>query len=209
MYMKGMIVMDNLAYTDDEFDKEKTEMIDGKIYMMSPRPRITHTIVSGNIFREFSLNLRNKKCIALCDGVDVFLDEKNRFVPDVMIVCNRDIIKEDGVHGAPDLVVEVLSKTSAKRDRGRKRETYAKIGVKEYWIVDTWGKYVEVYHNQNGWLVLDNTYFYYTEEEKQENEALPDGDKNKIKIFDSIKLSICNNFEVELKYIFENVFFNI
>ena len=40
-----MIVMDNLAYIDDEFNKEKTEMIDGKIYAMSPRPRITHTLV--------------------------------------------------------------------------------------------------------------------------------------------------------------------
>ena len=197
--------MDNLAYIDDRAVKEKTELIDGKIYMMSPRPRITHALASGNIFREFSLNLRGKKCTAFCDGVDVFLDDKNRFVSDAMIVCNPDIIKEDGIHGAPDLVVEVLSKTSAQRDKGRKREIYAKAGVKEYWIVDTWGKYIEVYYNQNGWLVLDNTYFYYTEEEKQENEVLPDGDKDKVKIFDTIKLSVSDKFEVELKYLFEKI----
>mgnify|MGYP001778734226 CR=1 FL=1 len=197
--------MNNLVYIDDRAVKEKTELIDGKIYMMSPRPRITHALASGNIFREFSLNLRGKKCTAFCDGVDVFLDDKNRFVPDAMIVCNPDIIKEDGIHGAPDLVVEVLSKTSAQRDKGRKREIYAKAGVKEYWIVDTWGKYIEVYYNQNGWLVLDSTYFYYTEEEKRENEALPDGDKDKVKILDTIKLSVSNNFEVELKYLFEKI----
>ena len=98
-----------------------------------------------------------------------------------------------------------MSKTSVKRDRGRKREIYAKAGVKEYWIVDTWGKYIEVYHNQNGWLVLDSTYFYYTEEETTANDNLPDDDKNKVEIFDAIKLSICNNFEVELKYIFEKI----
>ena len=200
-----MIVMDNLAYIDDEFNKEKTEMIDGKIYAMSPRPRITHTLVSGNIFGEFRQHLRGTKCTAFYDGVDVFLDDKNRFVPDAMIVCNPDIIKDNGIHGAPDLVVEVLSKTSVKRDRGRKREIYAKAGVKEYWIVDTWGKYIEVYHNQNGWLVLDSTYFYYTEEEKTANDNLPDDDKDKVQIFDAIKLSICNNFEVELKYIFEKI----
>ena len=200
-----MIVMDNLAYIDDEFNKEKTEMIDGKIYAMLPRPRITHTLVSGNIFGEFRQHLRGTKCTAFCDGVDVFLDDKNRFVPDAMIVCNPDIIKDNGIHGAPDLVVEVLSKTSVKRDRGRKREIYAKAGVKEYWIVDTWGKYIEVYHNQNGWLVLDSTYFYYTEEETTANDNLPDDDKNKVEIFDAIKLSICNNFEVELKYIFEKI----
>ena len=197
--------MDNLAYIDDITVKEKTELIDGKVYMMSPRLRVSHALATGNIFGEFRQHLRGKKCVAFCDGVDVFLDEKNRFVPDVMIVCNPDIIKEDGIHGAPDLVVEVLSKTSAQRDKGRKREIYAKAGVKEYWIVDTWGKYIEVYYNQNGWLVLDSTYFYYTEEEKRENEALPDGDKDKVKILDTIKLSVSNNFEVELKYLFEKI----
>lgn len=197
--------MDNLAYIDDITVKEKTELIDGKVYMMSPRPRVTHALAIGNIFGEFRQHLRGKKCTAFCDGVDVFLNDKNRFVPDVMIICNPDIIKEDGIHGAPDLVVEVLSKTSAQRDKGRKREIYGKAGVKEYWIVDTWGKYIEVYYNQNSWLVLDNTYFYYTEEEKRENEALLDGDKDKAEIFDTIKLSIGDKFEVELKYLFEKI----
>ena len=197
--------MDNLARIDDEALKEKTELINGKIFLMSPRPRITHATVCTNIVSEFKQHLRGKKCRTFCDGVDVFLDEKNRFIPDAMIICNLDIIKEDGIHGAPDLVVEVLSKTTVQNDRGRKKDAYAKAGVKEYWIVDTWGKYVEVYYNQNGWFVLNNTYFYYTEEEKKENAALPDGHKDKAKIFDNIKLSICDNFAVELKYIFENI----
>ena len=197
--------MDNLAYIDDVPRKEKTELINGKIFLMSPRPRVTHTTVSGNIFREFSIHLRGKKCRAFCDGVDVYLDDKNRFIPDAMIVCNRDIIKEDGIHGAPDLVVEVLSSTTARNDRGRKKDAYAKAGVKEYWIVDTWGKYVEVYYNQNGWLVLDNTYFYFTKEEQEEIKALPEGHQDKAEIFDCIKLSVCDNFAVELEYIFENI----
>lgn len=198
-------MMDNLACIDDETLKEKTELINGKIFMMSPRPRITHATVCTNIISEFKQHLRGKKCRAFCNGVDVFLDEKNRFIPDVMIICNPDIIQEDGIHGAPDLVVEVLSSTTAKNDRGRKKDAYAKAKVKEYWIVDTWGKYVEVYYNHDGWFVLDNTYFYYTEEEKKENAALPDGHKDKEGIFDCIKLSICDNFAVELEYIFENV----
>ncbi|WP_303691326.1 Uma2 family endonuclease [Megamonas hypermegale] len=197
--------MDNLAYIDDSSLKEKTEMIDGRIYMMSPRPRVTHALACTNIVREFGLHLRGKICTAFCDGVDVFLDEKNRFVPDVMIVCNPDIIKEDGIHGAPDLVVEVLSVTTAKNDKGRKKDIYAKAGVKEYWLVDTWNKSVEVYYNKNGWLVLDNIYFYLTEEERKENDQLPDNDKDKIEVFDTIELSVCDNFAVELEYIFEKI----
>ena len=198
--------MDNLAYINDRNIKIKTELIDGKIFMMSPRPRVEHATVCTNIASEFRSYLKGKTCRAFCDGVDVFLDENNRFVPDTMIVCNPDIIKHDGIHGAPDLVVEVLSKTTAKNDRSKKKYTYAKYGVKEYWIVDVWSKSVEVYYNQNNWFVLDNIYYYLTDEEIAENNNMSDNDIDKIKEYtDFIKVSICDNLIVKLKDIFEYV----
>lgn len=198
--------MDNLAYIDDRNIKIKTELIDGKIFMMSPRPRVEHATVCTNIASEFRSYLKGKTCRAFCDGVDVFLDENNRFVPDTMIVCNPDIIKHDGIHGAPDLVVEVLSKTTAKNDRSKKKYTYAKYGVKEYWIVDVWSKSVEVYYNQDSWFILDNIYYYLTDEEIDENNNMSDNDIDKIKEYtDFIKVSICDNLIVKLKDIFEYV----
>lgn len=198
--------MDNLAYIDDRNIKIKTELIDGKIFMISPRPRVEHATVCTNIASEFRSYLKGKTCRAFCDGVDVFLDENNRFVPDTMIVCNPDIIKHDGIHGAPDLVVEVLSKTTAKNDRSKKKYTYAKYGVKEYWIVDVWSKSVEVYYNQDSWFVLDNIYYYLTDEEIAENNNMSDNDIDKIKEYtDFIKVSICDNLIVKLKDIFEYV----
>lgn len=198
--------MDNLAYINDKNIKIKTELIDGKIFMMSPRPRVEHATVCTNIASEFRSYLKGKTCRAFCDGVDVFLDESNRFIPDTMIVCNPDIIKHDGIHGAPDLVVEVLSKTTAKNDRSKKKYTYAKYGVKEYWIVDVWSKSVEVYYNQDNWFVLDNIYYYLTDEEIAENNNMSDNDIDKIKeCTDSIKVSICDNLIVKLKDIFEYV----
>lgn len=198
--------MDNLAYINDRNIKIKTELIDGKIFMMSPRPRVEHATVCTNIASEFRSYLKGKTCRAFCDGVDVFLDENNRFVPDTMIVCNPDIIKHDGIHGAPDLVVEVLSKTTAKNDRSKKKYTYAKYGVKEYWIVDTWSKSVEVYYNQDNWFVLDNIYYYLTDEEIAENNNMSDNDIDKIKEYtDFIKVSICDNLIVKLKDIFEYI----
>lgn len=198
--------MDNLAYINDRNIKIKTELIDGKIFMMSPRPRVEHATVCTNIASEFRSYLKGKTCRAFCDGVDVFLDENNRFVPDTMIVCNPDIIKHDGIHGAPDLVVEVLSKTTAKNDRSKKKYTYAKYGVKEYWIVDVWSKSVEVYYNQDNWFILDNIYYYLTDEEIAENNNMSDNDIDKIKEYtDSIKVSICDNLIVKLKDIFEYI----
>lgn len=198
--------MDNLAYINDRNIKIKTELIDGKIFMMSPRPRVEHATVCTNIASEFRSYLKGKTCRAFCDGVDVFLDENNRFIPDTMIVCNPDIIKHDGIYGAPDLVVEVLSKTTAKNDRSKKKYTYAKYGVKEYWIVDTWSKSVEIYYNQDNWFVLDNIYYYLTDEEIAENNNMSDNDIDKIKEYtDSIKVSICDNLIVKLKDIFEYI----
>lgn len=198
--------MDNLAYINDRNIKIKTELIDGKIFMMSPRPRVEHATVCTNIASEFRSYLKGKTCRAFCDGVDVFLDENNRFIPDTMIVCNPDIIKHDGIHGAPDLVVEVLSKTTAKNDRSKKKYTYAKYGVKEYWIVDVWSKSVEVYYNQDNWFVLDNIYYYLTDKEIAENSNMPDNDIDKIKEYtDSIKVSICDNLIVKLKDMFEYI----
>lgn len=198
--------MDNLAYINDRNIKIKTELIDGKIFMMSPRPRVEHATVCTNIASEFRSYLKGKTCRAFCDGVDVFLDENNRFVPDTMIVCNPDIIKHDGIYGAPDLVVEVLSRITAKNDRSKKKYTYAKYGVKEYWIVDVWSKSVEVYYNQDNWFVLDNIYYYLTDEEIAENNNMSDNDIDKIKEYiDSIKVSICDNLIVKLKDIFEYV----
>ncbi|WP_296898388.1 Uma2 family endonuclease [uncultured Megamonas sp.] len=198
--------MDNLDYIDDRNMKIKTELIDGKIFTIAPRPKIKHATVCTNIASEFRSYLKGKTCRAFCDGVDVFLDENNRFVPDTMIVCNPDIIKHDGIYGAPDLVVEVLSKTTAKNDRSKKKYTYAKYGVKEYWIVDVWSKSVEVYYNQDSWFVLDNIYYYLTDEEIAENNNMSDSDIDKIKEYtDFIKVSICDNLIVKLKDIFEYV----
>lgn len=192
--------MNNLAYIDDDFAKIRTELIDGKVFMMSPRPRIEHNMVITNIVSEFRQYLKGKTCRAFCDGVDVYLDEKNRFIPDVMIVCNKDIIQDDGIHGAPDLVVEVLSPSTAKNDKFKKKNAYEKTGVKEYWIVDTWGKSVEVYINRNNQFELDEFYRYYDEAAKAKNLALPK-DNQEI-IYDEIKVSLFDDLSIKLADIF-------
>lgn len=193
--------MDNLAYADEYYPQIITELIAGKIVMMSPRPRTRHMEVSGEIFAEFRNYLKGKKCRPFME-LDVYLDEENRYIPDVMIVCNPDIIKDDGIHGAPDLIVEVLSPSTAKYDRGIKKDIYEQAGVKEYWIVDTFAKSIEAYHNISGRFRLANIYCYYTDEQKAEMAALPDDSKYKVDIYDVIKVSVCDNLIVKLQDIF-------
>ena len=149
--------MDNLAYRDEM----RYEYIHGVPVAMSPRPATNHNIVAGNIYYLFRTFLHGKKCMAFSDGMDVHLDDDNCVIPDAMIVCNPNIIKEDGVYGAPDLIVEILSPSTAKRDKSEKKDLYEKHGIKEYWIVDTANRSIEVYLLKDGQYKLDNVYSIY------------------------------------------------
>lgn len=157
--------MENSAY---RLEDQRDEMLNGRIVAMSPRPAMNHNRISGNIYHIFRTFLRGKTCEAFTDGMDLFLTPTDRFVPDGMIVCNKDFIKKDGIHGAPDLVVEVLSSGTAKNDRGYKKDAYQRAGVQEYWIVDLANKAIEIYSLADGVFVLNHMYHHYLDSEIEE-----------------------------------------
>ena len=151
---------DNLAYQEEPWE----ELIDGEVVAMSPRPTFNHNRVASRIYWAFENYLRGKRCTVIADGTDLYLTEKDRFVPDMMVVCDRDKIKRDGVHGAPDLVVEVLSPSTAKKDRLHKKAVYGTCGVREYWLVDPENRTIEQYLPQDGRLELNTVYVSYSED---------------------------------------------
>jgi Uma2 family endonuclease len=77
----------------------------------------------------------------------VLFEEGNYLEPDLVFVQRgrESILRERGVEGAPDLVVEVISPSTASRDRKQKRETYARFGVAQYWVVDPSKRRIEAY----------------------------------------------------------------
>ena len=143
----------NLAYQYQEDRHE--ELIGGRIVMMAPA-FTNHTLISGNIYGIFWNYLKGKKCTPISDGSTVYLTDEDHFVPDMMVVCDPDKIKPDGVHGAPDLVVEVLSPSTARNDKTHKKSVYAHCGVREYWLVSPGDKTVEVYRTDGTELILHN-----------------------------------------------------
>lgn len=118
----------------------RCELIDEIIYM-SPAPTTTHQSFSFTLGGQFfNFINKTKKGVGFTSPIDVYLDNrKNAFQPDLIFIANenRSIIKEDGIYGAPDLVIEVLSKGTEHFDLTKKKKVYEKSGVKEYWVVDT------------------------------------------------------------------------
>ncbi len=188
--------MSNLAYREDE----DYEIINGRIVMMSPRPSVNHNRVITNLCGIFQNYLRGKKCEAFFDGVELHLSEDNVFVPDAMIVCNQDIIRQKGIFGAPDLVVEVLSPRTAKNDFGEKKDVYEKYGVREYWIVNTMDKSIQVYVLRDGKLRLDNMYHGYSAEEWEELTGEEQTDS-----LISLKVSLYDDFVVDVNEVFDRI----
>lgn len=186
---------DNLAYQEEARD----EMLNGIVIMMSPRPTVNHNNVAFNIAFAFKGYLRGKPCKAFADGTDVYLTEKDRVVPDVMIVCKKDIIKHDGIHGVPDLIVEVLSHGTEKKDRGYKKDLYEKCGVREYWLVDTENRSVEVYLLKDKKFVLDEVYKIFPD-----YISFSPGERETYK--DEVSVSLYDDFSIPLQDIFDDLF---
>ncbi|MCI8284213.1 MAG: Uma2 family endonuclease [Firmicutes bacterium] len=190
---------DNLEY--EIYDEVYDELIGGEIVVMTPRPAVNHNMVSGNIFYVLKKYFDGKPCIPFGDGVDLYLSEENRFVPDGMIVCDRDKIKSDGVYGAPDMVIEVLSPSTAKNDKSKKKDAYEKAGVREYWIVNTMDKSIEVYLLKNGRFILDNIYSVYPEYLLKKMN-----DEERAAVETEFKCSLFDDLVIKLDDIFKNMF---
>lgn len=135
-------------------EKMRCEAIDGKIVNMSPSPTPKHQDVLGEISAEFRMYLRDKECRAFAAPIDVclfaekntpFEEIKDWVQPDLVVVCDPNKIEEKRIVGAPDLVVEILSPSTAKHDRVLKYAKYEQAGIKEYWIVDAYHEFIEVY----------------------------------------------------------------
>lgn len=138
---------DYLSWSDDE----RWEIISGYPYNMSPAPSRRHQKVLGIFFRRLSDFLDNKPCDVYIAPFDVRLAEdmsddhliENVVQPDLSVFCDKRMLDDKGAVGAPDLVVEILSPSTASKDMKTKLLLYQKFGVKEYWLVDPEKKTIE------------------------------------------------------------------
>jgi len=134
-------------------DDERWELIDGIAYNMSPAPSRRHQQISGELFRQFANFLLGKPCDVYDAPFDVRLPENDEETsdiltvvqPDISVICAPEKLDDAGCIGAPDLIVEILSPSTARKDHKEKFCRYERAGVKEYWLVDPLANTVTVF----------------------------------------------------------------
>lgn len=155
MISQPQVIQPAIHMTADEFlalpeSNLPIELINGEV-IMAPAPIPEHQRV---VFRSaMTIDKAKPNGEVFISPIDVYLDEKNIPQPDVIWISENSPCKlsadKKRFEGAPDLIVEVISASSGLRDRRDKFNLYEKYGVREYWIVDLAGRYMEVWQLEN------------------------------------------------------------
>lgn len=155
-------------------DEPRCELIFGRFYL-SPSPSTLHQVVVQLLWRLLDEIADTSGGAAFLAPLDVHLAEHSVVQPDVMYVsASRREVVQRWLEGAPDLVVEVLSPGTSRRDRGEKLRLYSQAGVREYWVVDPAERQIEILTNREGDFVV----------------VLPDGETYRSQAVPEIRLSL-------------------
>lgn len=134
-------------------DDRRWELIDGAAWAMSPGPNRRHQGILVRLSNAFFQFLRGKPCAMYIAPFDVLLPVGNEdddsvetvVQPDLVVYCDRSRLRDYGARGAPDLVAEILSPGTSKRDLNDKYRLYESRGVREYWVVDPGNRALTVF----------------------------------------------------------------
>ena len=190
-----------LAY-DTRYDYE---VIEGEKFMAAS-PYWEHVNVTANLIATIGVYARiNKLGIAFADNFDVHFPDGSLFRPDFIFVSAekvKDLFakKNTTLHGVPDMVAEIFSKSTMKRDVGIKKDIYERNGVREYWIIDPWRETIDAYILRDGKYELGGHYENWSDDELAERAELPEDEQPEVKM--EIPVDVLDGFKVKIRNIF-------
>ena len=182
--------------------RDDYEMIEG-VKIMAPSPGWGHVNVTANLIATIGVHARiNKLGVAVADNFDVHFPDGNLFQPDFIFVSaeNAKLLfqsKETTIHGVPDMVAEIFSRSTMKRDITIKKDIYERNGVKEYWLINPWSESIEVYLLREGKYFLDDVYQNYSDDELSN---LTDEERAEVKM--EVPVAVLDGFKVKIRNIF-------
>ena len=176
------------------------EIIGGEKFM-APAANLDHSGIIMRLGMIIGTHLSNNKSgYVYPDDVDVHFSDGSLYKPDLVVVLksNEKILAgRKNIYGAPDMVVEVLSHSTRKKDLTIKKDTYEAHGVREYWIIDPRAKSVTVYLLQDGKYFLDDVYTLFSEKDL---ELLDEEEKAEVKY--EVPVSILDGLTIPIEFIF-------
>ena len=163
-------------------DRNRYEILEGEL-IMGPAPVTDHQQISIKLSTLLFTFVDEKKLgFVFSAPYDIIFENKNVVQPDIIFVSNKNkkIITEKNIQGPPDLIIEILSPSTAYYDLVDKKEIYEKFSVQEYWIVDPKKQRIEIFE------LVSGSYQLYQKSEKK----------------GTIKSKIINKFEISLTAVF-------
>ncbi|MBA2502689.1 MAG: Uma2 family endonuclease [Pyrinomonadaceae bacterium] len=178
-----LLTTDDLIGLPD--DGSHYELIDGELYV-SRAPHISHQFVLAKLLQAVMNYLDQNPVGQIVPEAGVIFDKHNAVIPDLAFMTNetyQEIVSGGKMHAAPDLAIEILSYGAEQeaRDRSLKLRLYGQRGVREYWIVDSRAKTIEIYHRTRQGLALAST---LNETDVLTTELLPGFELQMTKVFD-------------------------
>ncbi len=173
--------------------EDALELIKGKIQLMSPAPNVKHQRISWKLSGALFNFFENKRCQAFSAPFDVRLYDRNKSIlenkaittvvqPDICVICDPCQLDEQGCNGAPDWVIEILSKGNSKKEVKTKHKLYASSGVSEYWLIFPYEQVIQQFildKASSEYKLLNN----YAGNDKAASYLFPDLKINLAKLF--------------------------
>jgi Uma2 family endonuclease len=142
--------------------KERVELIKGRIFKMSPAPGTNHQRLLTRLVNIMYSFFQQQRCELFAAPFDVRLHRPGQEInidtvvqPDLCVICDSTKLDSKGCKGAPDLIAEIVSRSSRKKDLNDKFELYEQSGVREYWIIQPNDRTIQVFTlNESGKYIL-------------------------------------------------------
>ena len=188
-----------------DFREKHYEIINGeKILWHSDN--LKHNLINGNLLMSFGAHIKENRLGLVFMHLYVYLPDGNLVFPDILFVdkAQEKLFIDDvdePFRGVPDMVAEIFSRSTMKRDIGVKKDVYERNGVKEYWIIDPWSESIQVYLLRDGKYFLDDVYSNYSDKELSE---LTDEERAEVKM--EVPVAVLDGFKVKIRNIFGRYF---
>ena len=184
-----------------DFREKHYEIINGEKILFAS-DTVCENLTMGHLLMLLGNHIKKNSLGFVFTHLYTYFPDGNLFFPDIIFIDKAQeklVIDnlDEGFHGVPDMVVEVFSRSTMKRDMTTKKDIYERNGVREYWIINPWSESIDVYLLRDGKYFLDDVYQNYSDDELKE---LTDEERAEVKM--EVPVAVLDGFKVKIKNIF-------